>query len=182
MALERIENHVRRIGRGILPQDIKRSLWFHYMDAKRVIESRSFDMFNSIHLEINTDCNRSCSYCSNFIYPKKPEKMLPQLYNKIIDELEDANYRGRICFNYSSEPTLHPELPAIIKYARKVKRAKLYIYTNGDFLNRESFDQLKKSGADHFVITQHGENIPEPLSKMLHSLSLDEKNMLHSRL
>lgn len=111
--IEVFEKQMRNLGRDIVPPTIKRYLWFYYMEGKRMVETRSLDMFGQVHLEVNTNCNRACSYCSNHLYPKKEAYMDIGLYRKIIDELVAIDYRGRVSPNLSSEPTLHPTLPEL---------------------------------------------------------------------
>lgn len=176
--IEAIERRVRTLGRDTVPPTAKRKLWFYYMEGKRIIESKTLDGFASIHLEINTDCNRACSYCSNSLFPKKREHMDVDLYRKIIDELDDIRYCGQIAPNLSSEPTLHPELSELMLYARKIKNARIVIYTDGDFMNRRRFDQLRKTGVDAFIITQHGQNTPKPLTELMDSLTPSEKKVV----
>ena len=96
----------------------------------------------------------------------------------MIDELVGINYRGRISPNLSSEPTLHPRLVELMKYARRVEDARLVLYTNGDFLDREKFDNLREAGVDEFIITQHGENAPRSLRELMVGLSGDERRVV----
>lgn len=176
--IEAAERQVRDLGRDIVPPPIKRQLWFYYMEGKRMVETRTLDMFGQVHLEVNTDCNRACSYCSVSVFPKTQKLIDMELYQKVIDELVGINYRGRISPNLSSEPMLHPRLPELMEYARRVKNARLVLYTNGDFLDRRRFDILKKTGVDEFIITQHGENAPKPLTELMESLADDEMKMV----
>lgn len=173
--IEDLERLSRNIGRNLIPSRARGRLWLYYMEAKRIAETGSLNRFASVHLEINTQCNRSCWYCTNHSFPKKPQYMEEGLYDKIISELAAIQYRGQISFNLSSEPTLHPDLPELIADARKIKKARLVLYTNGDFLNRRNFDRLKDAGIDHFIITQHGKSIPSGLSNLMDSLSGGER-------
>lgn len=173
--IEVAERQVRNLGRDVVPPQIKRQLWFYYMEGKRMVETRTLDMFGQVHLEVNTDCNRACSYCSVSVFPKTQQLMDMELYQKVIDELVEINYRGRISPNLLSEPMLHPGLSELMGYARKVKNARLVLYTNGDFLDRGKFNILKKTGVDELIITQHGENTPRLLSELIGSLNEDER-------
>lgn len=176
--IEAVERQVRNLGRDVVPPPIKRKLWFYYMEGKRMVETRTLDMFGQVHLEVNTDCNRACWYCSVSIFPKAQQLMDMALYKKVIDELAEINYRGRISPNLSSEPTLHPRLPELMTYARRAKNAKLVLYTNGDFLDRRRFDILKEAGVDELIITQHGKNAPEPLTELMGGLTDNEREMV----
>lgn len=173
--IERAEKIVRYLGRDIVPPPIKRQLWYYYMTTKRIVETGSFTLPANVQIEINTDCNRKCWYCSNKDFPKAPQLMDDKVYQKVIDDLSGINFKGRIVPHQSSEPLLHPRLPQLIAYARKrLPRADLAIYTNGDFLNRERFNKLNEAGVDTWIITQHGQNAPRPLQDLISSLTTKE--------
>lgn len=176
--IESIERSIRDLGRDRVPDPVKRWLWFGYMEGKRIVETRSLGMFASVHLEVNTDCNRSCSYCSNHVFPKPQEYMDDGLYKKIIDELVGIKYRGQISLNLSSEPTLHPRLPDLFEYARRIANARLVLYTDGDFLNRKKFNELNRVGVDAFIITQHGGNAPKSLMELMAGLTEKERKFV----
>lgn len=63
-------------------------------------------------------------------------------------------------------------------YARRIKNAQLVLYTDGDFLNRSNFNELKDAGVDQFIITQHGKNAPQDLTELMISLTEEEKRIV----
>lgn len=173
--VETIENQIRNFGRNRVSPELKRQAWFYYMEGKRMVETRSFNMFGQVRVETNTHCNRACSYCSVSRFPKVQQFIDIGLYTKIIDELVSVNYRGRFSPNLSSEPTLDPRLPELIAIARKMDNARIVLYTNGDFLERKTFDALNEAGVDDFIITQHGASAPRGLTELMGNLTDGER-------
>ena len=119
------------------------------------------DMFNDINIETTTYCNRRCLYCPNSVFErslKKNEKLMSEnVFKKIIDELAEINFKGRISPHFYGEPLLDKRLVDLMKYTHeKLPKAKLEIYTNGDLLKIDIFDKLYKVGVRHYVITLHG--------------------------
>ncbi len=54
-------------------------------------------MFNSVEIEINHSCDRSCSYCQNSV-DERIEKgsMTQELYTEIMSQLKSLNYNGTV--------------------------------------------------------------------------------------
>ena len=174
--IEGAEKVVRYLGKDIVPPDQKRQLWYWYMTAKRQLITHSRDLPAITLIEVNTDCNRSCSYCSNKVFPKPHQLMDEDIFQKVIGDLAEVNYRGRIALHQSSEPLLHPNLEGLMAYAdSKLPQSELAIYTNGDFLDRARFDRLNAAGVDTWIITQHGANIPKPLEELVANLAPAER-------
>jgi|Napbiome12C3dose_1001474.scaffolds.fasta_scaffold00006_111 radical SAM protein with 4Fe4S-binding SPASM domain len=174
-AVEVIEMQIRNLGREIVPDPVKTHLWYRYQMVKKVLETKRFGLFATAQIEVNTDCNRRCSYCPNSRFPKKPVYMDEDLFQQIIDELKGISYQGRILPHCVNEPLEHPKLPQLIATAREAEKSRIEIFTNGDSLNRERFDELRKAGANAFVITQHGKNTPPGLKDLLDSLTNHEQ-------
>lgn len=130
-----------------------------------------YDFFSDINIEINTNCNRRCTYCPNSIsdrgMSKNSRHMDPAIYNKLIDELAQINYRGRISPHLFGEPLLHPELAKLITYTRtKLPKATLMIFTNGDLLSIDKFNELLSLGIDKFVISEHDRSLSRQLKSL----------------
>jgi 8-amino-3,8-dideoxy-alpha-D-manno-octulosonate transaminase len=174
----RVENAIRGYARKHLPQQLKPYAWLYYTDLKRLVETRRFGSYGAVQVEINTHCNRVCRYCTNFDFPKQEEYMDRRLFEKTVDELAAVGYRGRFCPNLSSEPLLHPDLAELMAYASgQMSKARIVIYTNGDFLDRRKYDELRQAGASQFIVTQHGEAVSEGFRKLLGSLTPEERRM-----
>lgn len=112
-------------------------------------------LFNTISLEINARCNRSCAFCP-VAYNRRPEEtMSPALLTKAFSELAAIDYRGRIEFYIYNEPTRNlPHLLGVIAQARAtVPRACLMLATNGDYLRGpENIVRLYTAGLNQLLI------------------------------
>lgn len=93
-------------------------------------------LFNTLALEINSYCNRSCKFCPVAYNYRPDEPMSRELFDKALDELSDLGYKGRIEFYIYNEPTsnLPYLLNCIIETRLAVPRATLMIATNGDYI------------------------------------------------
>lgn len=111
----------------------------------------------AIEIEINSDCNLSCVYCPNS-KSQRTEKghMAPEVFEKIMQQLQKYNYSGRISYHFYNEPTLSPNLNHFVALTKKyIPLAKSILYSNGTSLNKEKIDQLYADGLNRFVITEH---------------------------
>jgi len=132
------------------------------------------DFFEVLELEINTSCNRRCSYCPNSIFDRgliENEKQMPtEVFEKVIDELSTIGYDGMISPHRYGEPLLDKRLPDLIKYARnRLPKAQIIIFSNGDFLDKRTYQILSNSGVNKFVITQHSKTMPSGIKELLDS-------------
>jgi MoaA/NifB/PqqE/SkfB family radical SAM enzyme len=93
-------------------------------------------------------CNLACTYCNEFDKHSPPvptEEMLRR-----IDNLADL---GTTIITFSGgEPTLHPDLDALIAHARK-RKAITTIITNGYLLTEDRIKRLNGAGLDYLQIS-----------------------------
>lgn len=125
----------------------------------------------AIEIETNTSCNRRCSHCPNSIYDRglieNEQLMPPVLFHKIIDELSELEYNGKISPVFYGEPLLDGRIEGFMRYARKkLPDSHILIYTNGDFLTPGKYFELVEAGVDEFLVTQHAEDIPAGIKKL----------------
>lgn len=115
-------------------------------------------------IEVNTACPRRCSYCPNAIpeLRQKDHRMSDALYARIIAELGDADYIGRLSFHLYSEPLLRRDLARLVAVARAaLPRTFFVLYTNGDLLTDARHTELIDAGIDRFLVTRHDDmNVP----------------------
>lgn len=168
-----------------LNKNLKRKLKKYYLflqylkvKTKVLFKYGTFDMFNNLDIDINTTCNRRCSYCPNSTYDrglKKNEKLMEiEVYHKIINDLAEINFTGVISPLFYGEPLLRKDLIEIVKYTReKLPKSTIKLNSNGDFLTVEKYLDLIKAGINKFIITQHGE---EHSPNMLTLLAYIKKN------
>ncbi|MHA2215355.1 MAG: radical SAM/SPASM domain-containing protein, partial [Candidatus Hodarchaeales archaeon] len=138
---------------------------------KFLLKYGTFDFFNDINIETITSCNRRCEYCPNSIFERgslKNEKLMKsELFVKIIDELAEINFDGRISPQFYGEPLLDPRLKRFIEISReKLPKVNIKIFSNGDFLTIDKYKELLRAGVTSFYITQHSETVNKNLKEL----------------
>jgi GTP 3',8-cyclase len=139
-----------------------------------------------VELEINTNCNKKadykayCEYCPNSKLPpiKPPRYMDEKVFIKIINELQDLKFSGRISYHFYGEPLLHPDIEKIIKRsAKKLPDAEKVLYTNGDKLDQLKYERLIEAGIDIIAVSNHHKiSFPQrPQQKVLENFHLNNK-------
>jgi radical SAM protein with 4Fe4S-binding SPASM domain len=139
-------------------------------------------MFRSVELEVNSMCNRKCSYCPNVFTQRPSGHMTEDLFRKIIDDLAKMNFDGNISYHFYGEPLLDKRLLAFVKYTvRQVPRSRPVIYSNGDFLTLDIFREYAKLGRIRFLITQHDNQMTSNLQELLGEASAEEQTHIEVR-
>lgn len=98
-----------------------------------------------IEIEISTYCNRVCTWCPNGWDDRGKQKdfMTQELWQKIISDLGQENYSGWLAFHNYNEPLADPTIIEKLKFVNEqLPNSKTVIYTNGDYLNKETFTRL----------------------------------------
>jgi len=146
-----------------------------YQELNNLLRYGTTDMFTDFNIETITTCNRRCSYCPNSIFerslPKNEKLMDKELFKKIIDELAEMKFSGRISPYFYGEPLLDKRLPELLTYTRKrLPKAKIMIASNGDLLTIELYKKLIAAGINGFMITQHGQEMSKNMSLLFEYL------------
>lgn len=117
------------------------------------------DLFSNVEIEINTDCNRRCSYCPNSVTDSvRKRNMKKEVFERIINELKDLSFAGRISYHFYNEPLLCENITYFVKQvSEKLPKSKQVLYSNGDKLDEGLFIELLNNGVDLFVITNHND-------------------------
>lgn len=111
----------------------------------------------AVEIEINSHCNKACSYCPNSV-DERIEKgvMEPALYQRILSQLKDINFQGRISYDFYNEPMLCRYLDEYVSETLKqLPLTQVHLYTNGSLLTLKRFRELKKAGVVKFIVTKH---------------------------
>jgi radical SAM protein with 4Fe4S-binding SPASM domain len=78
------------------------------------------------------------------------------VFKKIIDELAEIKFNGRISPQFYGEPLMDARLVGFMEYAKKkLPKAKVIIISNGDYLTSELLNKLIDIGVEEFLLTQH---------------------------
>jgi cyclic pyranopterin phosphate synthase len=130
---------------------------------KYLLKYRTLDLFIIVGLQTINVCNRKCAYCPNSLFPPKEKKLLDiKIFEKVIDDLAKIDYNGIVAPYLYGEPLLDERLPELISYAsKKLPKASLFVFTNGDYLTQELCLRLIESGVKEFIVTQHENKPPQ---------------------
>lgn len=108
----------------------------------------------NIFFHILTSCNLSCSHCyinkEQHGYDMMPTSVIEEWLHQLIDTKKDAN----IIF-LGGEPTLHPDLPTIVKKTREMGCKSITIDTNG-YLFHDVLSKIDPNDLDYFSFSLDG--------------------------
>ena len=127
-----------------------------------ILTSLERGIFSEIEFEINHNCNRACGYCPNLKYERMEKgEMAPELFEKIMIQLREIGFKGRVSYHFYNEPLLCNNLDKFIRMTGEyLPDSVSYLYSNGTLLTKKRFVQLTQAGLDKFHITKH-ENVGE---------------------
>ena len=141
-------------------------IYLFLVRVKNFLRYGESDLFNFVNIELNRNCNRSCSYCPKSDYEAADEVLDFSTFKKIIADLEEVNYSEKICFTGYYEPLIASDLEKFVNYiTEKLPAAKIIIYTNGDKLTPELYDNLKRSNL-FFIISIHDKDGKKRLKEL----------------
>ena len=118
----------------------------------------------SCHIDVSSLCNYRCSFCfqADVMGMKavglKRGFMELDLFKQIVDQLaEFPDKIKKIKIGNHGEPTMHPNLPEMIKYARSSDKAEVIeMFTNGSKLEPELNKKLVESGLQRVNVSLEG--------------------------
>lgn len=112
-------------------------------------------------------CNLSCGYCNEF--DKVSEPVPTDVLKQRLKKLKDLGSFS-VCFT-GGEPTLHPDLAELIRYARHdLKFLKVAMITNGYKLTKELIETLNAAGLQDMQISIDGVKPNDMTVKVLDAL------------
>lgn len=113
-----------------------------------------------IHLdfEISSLCNLKCPMCYRPFRESADDGLMDfSVYKKGIDEcVKFGLYSIRL--SWRGEPTLHPQLPEMVAYAKEKGIKEVSFITNGVKLRGELAEELVVAGLDYFSVSIDGMN------------------------
>jgi len=139
------------------------------------------DIFTTVEVEVNTNCNRRCGYCPNGVLgPQSPPQFMDEtIFAQLLNNLQRLDFRGRISYHFYNEPLLRNDLEELINQTKKqLPAAHPVLFTNGDLLTEERYLSLCKSGVEYFVVSAHGhqEHPSRPRQTVLNPTKLELTN------
>ena len=147
---------------------------------KYFVDNGNYPMFSQVLLETRTDCNRKCKFCPQAHFSRPLKSMDWDVFTKVIDELAEMEFSGRVAMYMTNEPLIEPRLMEMIKYARN-KSARIFIdiTTNGKNLSSKLLDEFFLSGLDNININDYRsdrKSSPDKISKSLEKTIGDFKS------
>lgn len=130
----------------------------------------------NVEIEINSRCNRRCTYCPVSLNPSPdvPKFMPDEVLTRVLAELGRIDYSGRISYHFYNEPLLRKDLELVIaRCAREVPNAKQILFTNGDYLTDKRHASLLEAGVQLFVVTSHSGKVHPPRPRQVVQQSED---------
>lgn len=111
-------------------------------------------------------CNLSCGYCSEFDKTSEP---VP--YATLEAQLRKLKSLGTFGISLTGgEPTLHPDLPRLVRRCRELRFFRTGMITNGFFLKPELIEKLNDAGLQEMQISIDGVRGNETTQKVLDNL------------
>lgn len=115
--------------------------------------------FSHIEIGIHKYCNSKCPFCPHGQEESAamPKGTMPEdLYRKVLNDLREMRFSGRISFHLMNEPLLCKNLQRFVKLAREYcAQAVILIITNGSLLTGRSLQELFINGADRVAINHY---------------------------
>lgn len=151
----------QRIRRGLTPTKLWNTRLENFvLHADTLVRRGTTDFFMVVEVETTTACNRRCSYCPNAHFERgllqNQRRMSETLFDRLLDQLADLRFTGRISPHFYGEPLLDERLERLVSKCRsRLPLAKVVVFSNGDYLTVGRYVSLVEAGVDGFLITQH---------------------------
>ena len=110
----------------------------------------------NIFFHLLTACNLSCRHC--YINPKQhgSDAVSKKTLEKWLELFQNEGKKSNVIF-LGGEPTMHPDLPHAIRFAKKLGYSSVTVNTNG-FLFHNFLDKIKPSDLDFLSFSLDGPN------------------------
>ncbi|MDB5659600.1 MAG: hypothetical protein JWS10_2215 [Cypionkella sp.] len=111
-----------------------------------------------IEVETHSYCNRRCDYCPNVIGDRLgPNVHIQQtIYDRLLSGLAEVDFEHAFVLNSYNEPLYDRAiLDRIAEARRALPKARLMIYTNGDYLTPEYVNDLADAGLNYLHVSIH---------------------------
>jgi len=124
--------------------------------AKSFIKYRDIHFPQLIFLEIQTRCNRGCSYCPEHLKLGPTADMSWETFELALKRMQELKWSGPVAYHYTNEPLKDSRLEDMIMRTRiALPKASPILFTNGDYLTEARAKSLIDAGLVRATITRH---------------------------
>jgi MoaA/NifB/PqqE/SkfB family radical SAM enzyme len=105
-----------------------------------------------VYFELTNHCNFNCTFCPNELMSREQGYMKKDFAMDIIDQIADIKLTKKLIFHLMGEPTLHPDLIELMKYALN-KDLKVILNTNGSLLGSNRLKEIYRMDLEKLIIS-----------------------------
>ena len=127
-----------------------------------------------VEIENTSFCNRTCYFCLNSHIDRKSKSIeLDEIvFLKLVNNLSEIDYDKFLNFHRFNEPLANKEL--ILKRVRQARerppKASFRIFTNGDYAQKEYFEELRDAGVTHILMSYYPTNKDSDRNKVIKAM------------
>ncbi len=189
MIVNRYKGARALVMRGTLLRKIIYCCMYPIVRGRVIRAGKEEPLFTQVEIETINRCNGVCPFCPINHHDDTREfaQMKEELFEEIIRQLADLNYKGNLGLFSNNEPFLDKRLVSFAKLAReKLPEAFIHIYTNGTILTKEKVLEIMPY-LDRMVIDNYNDELElNPTSLEVLELcreypELDKKIEIHLR-
>lgn len=150
---------LRKVVNRLLPEPERRPRTAELLEVfRRRLETGELYLPRIVHLETRSLCNGRCSFCLAAARNKaRPDVSMPDaLIDKVLAELAELGFSGRLSLYNNNEPFLEPRLNDIIARARKaLPLAYVEAKSNGRALTLDKVLSAFDAGLDILYVNDY---------------------------
>lgn len=150
---------IRKAVNRLLPEDRPQPRTAELLEAfRRRLDSGEMYPPRIVHLETRSLCNGLCSFCLAAARNKaRPDMSMPdELIDKVLAELGELGFAGRLSLYNNNEPFLEPRLNDIIARARKaLPLAYIEVKSNGRVISLDKVISAFDAGLDILYVNDY---------------------------
>ena len=105
---------------------------------------------HDVELENHSYCNRTCWFCPNAFLDRRSTSiiMTDEVFNKILSNLAEINYSEQLEWSgYAEHFAEQSFLPRLAEARKALPNARLTVFSNGDYLDKDMMDYVLSLGA-----------------------------------
>jgi hypothetical protein len=142
------------------------------------------ELFKVILIETQNECNRACWFCKFGQQRQDTEKsqMSWATIERIVGNLRDLEYRGRVSWFWINEPLMDSRILDIVAHTRRAcPHAFISLITNGDLLNDALYRDLRRNGLDALGISIYDTRAAQHAKSLQHDARMVLLDMRRTR-